>query len=155
MVRGLLALVSCQLAGDFVSRALVLPIPGPVLGMALLLGILLVLGARGRPGRTRRRARSEAAPTGGRRRLPGAEGTSVDRAADALIRHLQLLFVPAGAGIVVYLPELARSWRPVLGGLVLAWLATLLVSAAGAALVLRLQGRGAPGPPGPDAGGAA
>ncbi len=146
MIRGLLALVACQLAGDVIVAGLHLPLPGPVLGMALLLALLLAHSAR------RRRVSSRSAGASGRPAALEAAGTGsalaperapsgVGRAADALIRHLQLLFVPAGAGIVLYLPEIARSWVSVVGGIALAWLATLLVSAGSATAVLRLQGR--------------
>ncbi len=149
MIRGLLALVLCQLAGDFVAHALALPVPGPVLGMALLLAVLLV-----RAGGRRRTATRPADATSASSRpaeatrsaplapaAPAGVPSGIGAAADGLIRHLQLIFVPAGAGIVLYLPELARSWSSVVGGIVLGWLATLLASAGGAAAVLRWQAR--------------
>ena len=46
MIGGLLSLLLCQLAGEALARALGLPVPGPVLGLALLLlahlGLLFV-----------------------------------------------------------------------------------------------------------------
>ena len=33
--------------------------------------------------------------------------------ADALLGNLGLLFVPAGVGVVLYLPLLARDWAPI------------------------------------------
>lgn len=68
------------------ARALALPVPGPVLGMALLFAALLL---RGRP-------------------VPEGLG----RTADALLANLGLLFVPAGVGVMLYLPLLARDWAP-------------------------------------------
>ena len=92
---------------------MVVPIPGPVVGMVLLLVVLLIR----RPERT----------------------AGVVRAADGLLRHLQLLFIPAGAGIVAYLAVLGASWLPVLCGLVVSWLAVLVITAGTGLAVLRLE----------------
>lgn len=95
MINGLTILLLCQLIGELLARSLHLPVPGPVMGMALLFcGLLL------------RRCWSPNA--GGTD--PGAPG--LGQTADALLTHLGLLFVPAGVGIVVYLPQLARDWAP-------------------------------------------
>lgn len=113
MITGFIALLCCQLLGEFAVRVLDVPIPGPVVGMVLLLVVLLIR----RPERT----------------------AGVVRAADGLLRHLQLLFIPAGAGIVAYLAVLGASWLPVLCGLVVSWLAVLVVTAGTGLAVLRLE----------------
>lgn len=41
MIGGLAALLLCQLAGEVAARAFALPVPGPVLGMGMLLLALL------------------------------------------------------------------------------------------------------------------
>ena len=38
---------------------------------------------------------------------------SLPAPADALLGNLGLLFVPAGVGVVLYLPLLARDWAPI------------------------------------------
>ena len=43
MMPALAALLACQLAGEITTRALGLPLPGPVLGMLLLIALLLVI----------------------------------------------------------------------------------------------------------------
>ena len=63
------------------------------------------------------------------------------RSADALIRHLQLLFVPAGVGVVQYLPAIAAAALPIVAGLVLSWLAALLVTAGVATAALAVGTR--------------
>ncbi|MDP2410228.1 MAG: CidA/LrgA family protein [Pseudolabrys sp.] len=73
MLAALAALLACQLAGEAMVRAAGLPVPGPVAGMALL---FLLMVAR--------------AP------LPKALGDT----ADGMLKHLSLLFVPAGVGVV-------------------------------------------------------
>ena len=86
MIGGLAALLCCQLAGEAIARLLGLPVPGPVIGMALLFAALLLRG--------------RAAPEG------------LARTADALLGVLGLLFVPAGVGVVLHLPLIARDWAP-------------------------------------------
>lgn len=101
MINGLFWLLGCQVLGEVGVRALHLSIPGPVLGMAILFGLL-----------TWRRP---------------AEESSVFRAADGLIRHLQLLFIPAGVGVITMLREIGRAPVPLVGGLLISWIAGLLV----------------------------
>src|SRR6478752_317213 len=115
MITGFIVLLVCQLIGDFAVRALDVPIPGPVVGLVLLFVVLQL-------------------------RRPGRE-SGVVRAADGLLRHLQLLFIPAGVGIIQYLPVLAGAWLPVIAGLVISWLAVLLVTAGTGVGTLRLEGR--------------
>lgn len=86
MIPAITALLACQLAGEVLARALHLPVPGPVIGMVLLFAVLLW---RGRP-------------------APEGLGTT----ADGLLGNLGLLFVPAGVGVVLHLPLLARDWAP-------------------------------------------
>lgn len=108
MIGALTTLLLCQLAGEVLVRALHLPVPGPVLGMVMLFAGLVLRG----------------------RETPAALGA----AADALLGHLGLLFVPAGVGVVLYLPLLARDWAPislaVLAGTLLAIAATGRLSQA-------------------------
>jgi len=102
------ALLCCQLAGEILARSLGLAIPGPVIGMVLLFTLLLL---RGRPV------------------AEGLGGT-----ADGLLGHLGLLFVPAGVGVVLHLPLLARDWAPlslaILAGTLAAIAATGLLAQA-------------------------
>ena len=89
MIEGLLILLLCQLAGTLVADTLHLPIPGAVLGMLLLLGLL----AWRRP----------------------AEDAPVMTASHHLLQHLPLLFVPAGVGVVAVLPQIVDNSVPVVG----------------------------------------
>ncbi len=116
MIAGLLVLLTCQLAGTLLVDLTGLPVPGPVMGLLLLLAWLEL-------------------------REP-AEDSGLGRVCAALLRHLQLLFVPAGVGVVQYLSLLASSALPVVVGLLVSWLAGLLVCAAVAALLLAWRPRG-------------
>ncbi|QBF45519.1 CidA/LrgA family protein [Janibacter limosus] len=112
-VNGLLWLLGCQLVGEVISHALGLPIPGSVIGMVLLFGVLLV-------------------------RKPEVDSGTLG-AADGLLRHLQLLFIPAGVGVMVSFGELRADWLPIGGGLVLSWCIGLAVVAGLTTWVLRRQ----------------
>jgi holin-like protein len=89
MTGAITTLLLCQLAGELLARALHLPVPGPVIGMVLLFGILLI-----------RHGEGEAPPA------------ALSQVADTLLGHLGLLFVPAGVGVVVLLHTLAANWLP-------------------------------------------
>ncbi len=115
MIAGLLVLLGCQLAGEYAVRALDLPVPGPVVGLVLLLVVLQV---------------REPAPTSG-----------LARVCDGMLDHLQLLFVPAGVGVVQYLSLLAASAVPLAVGLAVSWVAGLLTTAAVCAGTLALFSR--------------
>lgn len=114
MINGALWLLGCQIVGELVARWLDLPVPGPVLGMVLLFGVLSV-------------------------RRP-SEDSGTLRVADGLLRHLQLLFVPVTVGIMVHASTLRDEWLPVTGGLVLSWVAGLVTIAGLASLLVRRRG---------------
>ncbi|WP_144109644.1 CidA/LrgA family protein [Paraburkholderia sp. BCC1886] len=74
MLAAFAVLLTFQCLGEGVSYLFHLPVPGPVIGMLLLFGFLML-----RP-----------------RTADAIEPTSLE-----LLRHLSLLFVPAGVGIMV------------------------------------------------------
>ncbi len=107
MVAGFAWLLVFQLAGEVLVRSLQLPVPGPVVGMLLL---LLVLIWRGEPGENLRSA------------------------GQGLLANLSLLFVPAGVGIMVHGHRIAAEWQAlvaaVIGSTVLGLAVTALVMRA-------------------------
>ena len=109
MINTLTLLLLYQLVGEILARLFGLPIPGPVIGMALLFLTLLV---RGRV--------SEELKTG----------------AGSLLQHLSLLFVPAGAGVMLHLQRVENEWLPITLALVISTFAGLAVTA----LVLKVLG---------------
>ena len=98
-----LALVLAQIIGTAAMQGLGLPIPGPVAGLVLLLGVLAVSGG-----------------------IPAGLG----RLADLLLRHLNLFFVPAGVGLMAHLALLARDGAALTVAIILSTLAGLVVAAA-------------------------
>jgi holin-like protein len=79
MLKGLIILMLYQGAGEIVARALSSPVPGPVIGLILLLVSLLW------------RQRTD---------------PDLQVVASSLTAHLGLLFVPAAVGVVSFLPLL-------------------------------------------------
>jgi putative effector of murein hydrolase LrgA (UPF0299 family) len=110
MIAALTLLLSCQLAGEILARLLALPVPGPVLGLALLF-LMLQLRARLNP----QAAAIETLPLG--------------TVAAVLLAHLSLLFVPAGAGIVRHAGTILAHGPSLLAALVLSTALTLVVTA--------------------------
>ncbi len=87
MIHTFATLLIFQTLGEGLAYAFSLPIPGPVIGMLLLFLFLLV--------------KADVAP----RLAP----VSLE-----FLRHLSLLFVPAGVGIMVYGQRVASEWVPIL-----------------------------------------
>lgn len=115
---GITILLACQLAGEILDIWLSLPIPGPVVGMMLLLTILIIRGKPGRP----------------------LEDTS-----NALLSHLSLLFIPAGVGVIIHIDRLSEEWLPITIALVVSTLVTLVATALIMMTLLRLTGRASKG----------
>nr|WP_207619995.1 CidA/LrgA family protein [Nocardioides sp. IC4_145] len=93
-------MVVCQLVGEVLVRLTDVPLPGPVVGMVVL---LLALEVR-------------------RRRGHDTDRDPAVRAADGLLRHLQLLFVPAGVGVVAYLGAIRDEALPIVLAVAGSWL---------------------------------
>lgn len=108
-LQGLALLLLAQSAGELLVRALRLPLPGPVLGLGLVLAALAWAPSR----------RLVAAP--------------VEAVAELLLAHLSLLFVPLGVGVIAHLGLLGGH----AGALVLVLLLSTVVGLAVTALVLQ------------------
>ena len=113
----------CQLIGEVFVRALRLPIPGPVIGLMLLLVLLFArdhfsLLARG----------------------PLGDG-GVKNASRGLLANLSLLFIPAGVGVVQKLDLLAERGIAIVVILAIAVVLTLLATVATFLVVSRLMAR--------------
>lgn len=116
MLTGLIVVLACQLTGEVLVRALDLSVPGPILGMVLMLVVHRV-------------------------RRPGPASGLVT-APQTLLRHLPLLYVPAGVGVVASLSRLGRDAVPITGGLVISWLVGVVVTAGVATVAVRVTGAG-------------
>jgi holin-like protein len=110
MIGGLAVLLLFQLAGEILVRLLDLPVPGPVAGMILLF-LALIVGGK--------------VPSG------------LEAASGGLLKHLALLFVPAGSGIVVYVALIRREWLPI----TVALLGSTIIAIAVTALAMQFLAR--------------
>ncbi|GJD92771.1 MULTISPECIES: CidA/LrgA family protein [Methylobacterium] len=116
MIASLCLILLAQLAGEALARGAGLPVPGPVIGMALLLAFLVI---RDRGPRPLRRLMPK----------PLLDGT-LEGTGRGLLANLSLMFVPAGAGIVGRLDVVQSQ------GLKLALVIVVSTGAALAATVL-------------------
>ena len=102
MIEGLFFIFLFQLVGTAFAALLHLPVPGPVVGMGLLLAWLAL-----------------------RFKTPA----SLEALCDIFLRYLPLLFVPAAVGILNYREVLLASGLPIIIILLFSTLAALLVAA--------------------------
>lgn len=109
---GLAWLLLCQTAGELLARLFNMPLPGPVVGMLLLLLVL---------------------------RWPSVH-RPVSAVADALLAHLSLLFVPVGVGVMAHLGLLSHYGLRMLVAIVLSTWIGLAVTALVLRWCLRDEG---------------
>lgn len=118
MLEALAVLLVLQLTGEFASQLFALPIPGPVIGMALLFAAM---------------------------QLSPKLAERMHETANAVLSHLSLLFVPAGVGVMLHLQRVADEWLAIMMALVLGTIVTLAATALAIKGCMRLLGiRGTP-----------
>ena len=122
-LRGMAWLLIFQSAGELLARGLGLPLPGPVIGMVLLLVAL---------------------------RWPAVQ-TPVAICAEFLLSHLSLLFVPVGVGVMTHLSLVSQYGVRMLAVVVLSTLAGLGVTVLSLHLLRDRQPLEAPSAPDKDA----
>lgn len=111
MLSTLTLLLLLQLLGEIFVQFFALPVPGPVIGLVLLFVGLLVRGQL---------------------------GDDLRSTANNLLQHLSLLFVPAGAGVMIHASRVADEWV----ALSVALVGSTLLSMAVTALTLKFFLRG-------------
>jgi len=102
LIMGMSVLLACQFAGELLAQGLMLPIPGPVFGMVILLVALMIRG-----------------------KVP----SSLRLTGEGLLRYLTLLFVPAGVGLMVHFELIGADLWPIVLTLVGSTAVTLAVTA--------------------------
>ena len=108
-------LLGFQLAGETFVKLSGLPVPGPVAGTAMLFAVLVIRGS-----------------------LPDMLAT----VSDGLVRNLSLLFVPAGAGVIIHLQLIGNEWIPIAAAIAISTVATVAVTATAMTLFMRRQRSG-------------
>ncbi|HWU66113.1 MAG TPA: CidA/LrgA family protein [Methylophilus sp.] len=102
MISGLVQLFLWQGLGELLSKLFLPGIPGPVLGLLLLLAFLC---------------------------LKGQVNSDLGLVADSFRQHLGLLFVPASVGVLLFLPELQTHALAVGTALIVSVILTIAVTA--------------------------
>lgn len=101
MLQGMVLLLVFQLVGEGVATLFALPIPGNVIGMALLL-LALSFG--------------------------WVKLEWLQEAADLLLSYMALFFVPAGVGVMLYFDLIGREWLPIVAGTVISTFVVMAVT---------------------------
>jgi holin-like protein len=102
MIPGLVQILLFQGIGELVGHFLLPLIPGPVIGLVLLIGFLA---------------------------LRKSVNASLDRVATAFSQHFGLLFVPAAVGVVMFWPHLKSHVVAIALALVVSVVLTIAVTA--------------------------
>lgn len=111
MIRGISLLLGCQLAGEVIKRLAHIPIPGPIIGLLLLFALL------------------QGWTFVGRKTPEQFDTIAVAQVAAPLLRHLAILFVPSGLGILEYFDLFSQYGPAVLFVLVASTLMTMAAAA--------------------------
>ncbi len=101
MLQGFVLLLVFQALGEGLSTLLGLPLPGNVIGMALL---LIALGAG------------------------WVKAEWLQEAAELLLSYMALFFVPAGVGVMLYFDLIGQQWLPILAGTIISTFVVMAVT---------------------------
>ena len=110
MIDGLVRILLFQGLGEIIARFFLPLVPGPVIGLVMLLAFLAWRGG---------------VPEG------------VELVSAAFMRYLGVLFVPAAVGVVLFWPHLQRQALAIVLALVVSVVATVAVAALVAKLLSR------------------
>jgi putative effector of murein hydrolase LrgA (UPF0299 family) len=110
MLKAFAILLTCQLVGEAITRGLELPLPGPVLGLVILVAILFAA----------ERWRLVDSAT--------IDETSLGKVSNGLIATLGILFVPAGVGVIQEAGLLGKYGAALAAALLVSTVLTLVVT---------------------------
>lgn len=101
MIKWILVVLGLQLTGELVATLVKLPVPGPVIGMVLLFGLLMRIGA---------------------------PPPALQRLSDGLLRHLFLFFIPAAVGVTVHVALVRTQLAAIVVAVIVSSAFAMLVS---------------------------
>ncbi len=110
MLRAFAILLGCQLAGETITRALAVPMPGPVIGLIMLVLLLFAV---------ERRHLVDSATV---------DDTWLGKVSNGLLAVLGILFVPAGVGVIQNLGVLGQYGAALAATLLVSTVLTLVVT---------------------------
>ncbi len=102
MISGLVQILLCQGAGELTSHFLLPFLPGPVIGLLILLAVLSI---------------------------KGSVNDDLAVVSNAFSQHLGVLFVPAAVGVILFLPQLKANAVAVLTALTVSVVLSIAVTA--------------------------
>lgn len=102
MLKGIITLLSFQFLGECTAKLFSLLVPGPVIGMVLLLLFLMI---------------------------KKSSFVSLDNAVSIHLRYLPLLFIPAAMGIITQVDIITKEFWAILISLVIGTIIALMFSA--------------------------
>jgi len=102
MLKGIITLLSFQFLGECIAKLFSLLVPGPVIGMVLLLLFLMI---------------------------KKSSFVSLDNAVSIHLRYLPLLFIPAAMGIITQVDIISKEFWAILVSLVIGTIVALMFSA--------------------------
>jgi len=108
MLNSIFTIFLFQLVGEFIQKFFEISIPGPVIGLILLLTVLLI------------KNKYSNSPTNLENDLM--------RSCQSLINYLPLLFIPVGVGVVMHLSLLEENLISVISIIILGTLLTLALT---------------------------
>ena len=108
MLNSIFTIFLFQLVGEFIQKFFEISIPGPVIGLILLLTVLLI------------KNKYSNAPTNFQNDLI--------RSCESLLNYLPLLFIPVGVGVVMHLTLLEDNLISVITIIILGTLLTLAIT---------------------------
>lgn len=114
MLYALATLLVLQLIGEVLVQSLHLPVPGPLIGMLLLFGALM---------------------------LRGGVPDELRKVGDTLLQNMMLLFIPAVAGVMMLFERVGQEWLPFVTACVGGAALTMGVTALVLQLMLRITRR--------------
>ena len=110
MLNSIFLIFFFQLVGEFIQKFLELSIPGPVIGLFLLLIMLLLSKKK-------------------YYKIPVNFQINLINSAENLLNYLPLLFIPVGVGVVMHLSLLEDNLVPVMLVIIIGTLLTLALTA--------------------------
>ena len=110
MLNSIFVILFFQLVGEFIQKFLELSVPGPVIGLFLLLIILLMSKKN-------------------YYKIPINFQINLINSAENLLNYLPLLFIPVGVGVVMHLSLLEENLVPVMLVIIIGTLLTLALTA--------------------------
>lgn len=114
MIIGFLLLVALQIIGQTIISWLDVPVPGALLGLALMLLGLIIWGKISK---------------------------GLTKVSNILLSHLMLMFIPSIVAIMTQAPTIAKSWMPYILSCVLATGITAVVTAFTFQYMLKRQNK--------------